>query len=432
VLRDKLGAVSEQLQEMQSLNDEKVLAAALDTFKGGHNQLELAKLLVKKQYEPAAQEAAAAAQQQQEVAPEGGIQAAAPAATKASWQEVEVVWPVFAPAAWVFTEFVTNAQQQCCSVQQHAKELQRLVHEQQLGGGAGNAARQWKAEVLYCLGSACFALDEQLGAEKGLDGQLRAQQELQQRRQQQHEQENEQEQEQQEQQQQQAHHEAERAAAEAAQLGILLQQQQARMRAVEEAHARVSSFKDQLKQQQPPWHKLEDMCSLLVAVQPVLTAQWFLAVPAPAATWWMHDDNLSPCPPPMVPSYWAAWQPGFLQYLQQQRQGLSAVLQQQAAQWVPVGGPRRTHWYSQLVDGIAVAGHFLPNLARSSISYFRSQLRQALLTVKPDGSLQRLVQPIVQHWHAGNRAFLAPLAYAFTEVRPHTSATLVTQHSQHV
>jgi hypothetical protein len=119
----------------------------------------------------------------------------------------------------------------------------------------------------------------------------------------------------------------------------------------------------------------------------------------------------------MVPAFWAAWQPTFLQYLQAQRQGLSDVLQQHSAHWRQAAGQAAgSEWSTELLDGIGAAGGFLPNMQRSSVGSFLWTLSDILFGVQLTASMQQLVQPMVEQWPGASRAFLAPLAYAFTEV----------------
>jgi hypothetical protein len=412
-LQRMLEGVSQQLQKLEHDADDTAVDAALQTFKASSSQLRLAKALVE-QWSTAAGKQPEAASGEQKPQPQGGAQAAAFAAAKTAW-ELEQTWTAVAPAAWLFADFVTQAQQQCHSIRQHAAELHRLVQAQpQLGAGPSGGSctgKQWQQMVLYCVNSACIALDDQATAEEELAADLQRYRQQQQKR-------------------------LEKLQAEGApaaavgtadavvEAAVAAEQvQKDRRRAVEEAYARASDCKKQLKQQQPPWHKLGELCSQLAEVEPVLSAQWFAAAEPPAASWWVHGDDVTPCAAPMTPAYWAAWQPRFLQYLQAQRQGLDDRLNQHAAQWLPTGEAGRTHWHSQLVDGVATAGHFLPNMDRCYVGSFRANLRRALSYAQQDGSREQLVQPLVQHWPAGSRAFLAPLAYAFTEVRPSASVT---------
>jgi hypothetical protein len=69
-----------------------------------------------------------------------------------------------------------------------------------------------------------------------------------------------------------------------------------------------------------------------------------------------------------------------------------------------------------LLEGTAADGCFLPIMERRYLSHFRLYLQRAFQDMQQDQTLECLVQPIVAQWPAGARAFLAPLAYAFTQV----------------
>jgi hypothetical protein len=317
-------------------------------------------------------------------------------------------------AMWSFAGFLGQACTQQNSVRQHQALLGELLglqqqQQQQAPGAAAPAAPLTHPQlhrVLTCLNSMDEALEQQLWHEERLLSRL--QQEQQQR-------------------QHQGAPEAGGAAAAAAQEdAAFVLGQASKVANVKQVLDRLCQLAQELRshltdgQQLPPSRaELVHFCTKeLAGVQPLSGSKWLADAQAPAATWFLANDPVSPCTAPMTPAYWAAWQPRFLQYLQAQRQGLSGLLQQHCTHWRGAEGQQpASKWSEELLGGVAAAGKFLPNMHRSTVRAFLHTFTSSLSGVKVDSSLEELVLPIVDHWPGGSRAFLAPLAYAFTEVR---------------